>query len=195
MGEYSSNSFKSKEEEQNKEVEKVAQKLVSSKKKGRNKFLSLFIAEDIGDIREYLFTDVIVPSIQKAIIDVVTEGITRLFKGSKASSSPLASKYSYRSYYDDKPKAKTLSEVKRDKGYDYETLVYETKGEAQIVLDAMTDILDRYQFVRVGDLFDLSDQTPAPTAYKYGWSDLRNASIERVMEGYIIKLPKAQPID
>lgn len=192
---YSSNSFKSKEEQKQKEERERVGKVVKGKKKERNRFLSLFFAEDIDDIRSYLFEDVIIPTIKKGIVDVVTEGINRLLNTNYKASSSTASKYSYKAYYDDKTKGKVLTDTKRDRGYTYDGIIYDTRQDAEEVLNAMTDILDRYQFVTVGDLYDLSDLTPASTAYKYGWSNLREATVERIREGFIINLPKAQPID
>ena len=33
------------------------------------------------------------------------------------------------------------------------------------------------------------------TDNKYGWTDIRNASVIRVRDGYMIKLPKALPLN
>lgn len=190
---YSSNSFKSKELEKTNDIPKIAEKVASGKKKERNKFLASFIAEDAKDVKEYLVTDVIIPAIKKAIIDVVTEGINRLLGTNYKASSSTASKYSYKAYYDEKAKGRPVSQPSNR--YTYDMVEYETRGEAEQVLTAMGEIIDKYEFVRVGDMLDLSDLTPSPQDYKYGWNDIRMATVERERGVYVIKLPKAMPLD
>ena len=59
----------------------------------------------------------------------------------------------------------------------------------------MCELIDTYQMVKVADLYDLVGISCDYTANNYGWTNLRNASVERVRDGYILKLPKALPID
>ena len=59
----------------------------------------------------------------------------------------------------------------------------------------MQDIIETYGFVTVADLYDMVDLTPPYTANKYGWTNLRNADVVRIRDGWIVKLPKAMPID
>jgi hypothetical protein len=44
-------------------------------------------------------------------------------------------------------------------------------------------------------MYDMADLTAPFTGNKYGWTDIRGASVERVYDGYIIKLPRAMPIE
>jgi hypothetical protein len=59
----------------------------------------------------------------------------------------------------------------------------------------MDDIIERYRMVSVADLFDLVGESCSFTDQKYGWTNLRNAEVVRVRDGYMIKLPKALPFD
>ena len=60
----------------------------------------------------------------------------------------------------------------------------------------MIDIMDNYDgVVTVADLYDLADLTQPYTANRYGWTNLRNATTQRVRDGYILKLPRPMPID
>ena len=69
------------------------------------------------------------------------------------------------------------------------------RGEAQDVLDRMDELMDTYGLVRVADLYDLVGITGNYTDNKYGWTNIRNAEIVRVRDGYMIKMPRAVPID
>ena len=61
----------------------------------------------------------------------------------------------------------------------------------------MDDMIDRYGWATVLDLYESADLGgSAPyTANKYGWTSLRSADIIKVRDGYVIKLPKAMPLD
>ena len=59
----------------------------------------------------------------------------------------------------------------------------------------MCELLDIYKTVTVADLKDLVGVTPIYTDNKYGWTNLRNADVQRVRDGYLLKLPKALPFD
>ena len=51
-----------------------------------------------------------------------------------------------------------------------------------------------YGVVSVADMYDLCGMTCNYTDNKYGWKSLARADISRVRDGYMIKLPKAEPI-
>ena len=55
----------------------------------------------------------------------------------------------------------------------------------------MEELLERFDVVSVADLFDMAGISCNYTDNKYGWTDLRNARVERVRDGYIINLPRA----
>ena len=59
----------------------------------------------------------------------------------------------------------------------------------------MIDVIEQYNVVSVLDLYDMVDMSAPHTANKYGWTNLRNADVVRVRDGYVIKLPKPFPID
>ena len=54
---------------------------------------------------------------------------------------------------------------------------------------------EAYQVVSVADFYDLVGVSGNYTDNKYGWTDIRNASVIRVRDGYMIKLPKALPLN
>ena len=63
------------------------------------------------------------------------------------------------------------------------------------VLSQMDNIIETYRMASVADLFDLVGESCNFTDQKYGWTNLRNAEVVRVRDGYMIKLPKALPLD
>ena len=59
----------------------------------------------------------------------------------------------------------------------------------------MDELIDVYGIVSVGDYYDLVGIQGDYTSENYGWTNIRNAQVVRVREGYMIKLPIALPIN
>ena len=55
--------------------------------------------------------------------------------------------------------------------------------------------MDTYGLVRVADLYDLVGITGNYTDNKYGWTNITRAEIVRTRDGFMIKMPRAVPID
>ena len=197
MDEYKSNSHKSRQNQNDdipeKKVEKVVSGSVKSKKKnGLQKITNVFVPEDVDDVKSYIFEDIVVPAVKDIILDAV-----RAFLGVNGTSrgrSSTSSKISYRKYYDDRDRRDSAPTRTRT-GYDYDDIILETRGEAEDVLERMEELIDMYQLVSVADFYDLVGVSGNYTDNKYGWTNVRNASVVRVIDGYMIKLPKALPLN
>jgi len=202
MEEYKPNSHKSKEDQKGsipeKKVEKVIAGTVKSKKKSEiQKFTDVFISEDINNVKSYILLDVLIPAIKKAISDIVTNGIDMILYGEtgKTKSNSTASKVSYRSYYDGRNGRRDYSAVRTKISYNYDDIIFDNRGEAEDVLSRMDELISTYGLVSVADLYDLVGITGNYTDNKYGWTNIRSASVIRVRDGYMLKLPKALPLD
>jgi hypothetical protein len=78
---------------------------------------------------------------------------------------------------------------------DTSEIVLETESEAQAVLDAMKDILRKYEVVTFADMLELVGIASVFTDNKIGWTGLRTAQIKPLRGGYILDLPQAQPVN
>lgn len=202
MEDYKPNSHKAKAEDlqkTEKKVEKVVTGTVKVKKKnGIDKFANVFISEDIKNVKSYILMDVLVPAIKKAVKDIVTDGIEMILYGesgrSKRSSSG-ASYISYNRFSDRRDDDRRLSGSVTRTGYSHDDIILETRGEAEEVLSRMDELISTYGVVSVADLYDLVGKSCNYTDNKYGWTNIRNAEPIRVRDGYMLKLPKALPID
>ena len=197
MEKYQANSHRAKAEKQaveKKKVEKVVKGKVKVKKKGElNKFANMFISEDVTDVKSYVIMDVIVPLIKKGISETVD---MILYGGSGSGKRSKSSKVSYSSYYDrrDNDRRASHSTVRTGR-YDFDDLILESRGEAEDVLDRLGELIDNYGVASVADLYDLVGLDFEYTDNKYGWTNIRNAEVIRVRDGFMLKLPKALPID
>ena len=60
----------------------------------------------------------------------------------------------------------------------------------------MEEIIATYGLVSVADFYELVGVPSNYTDNNYGWSNLRNAYVDRLRDGgYIIKLPRAFQLD
>lgn len=201
MEQYPANSHAYKEKQKQREseerkIEKVVSGTAKVKKKSEiRKFTDTFISEDASNVKSYILSDVIVPAAKKLISDIVRDGIDMiLYGGTGRSSRSSGSKISYRDYYERGSDRRAISSNSRTR-FDYNDILFETRGEAEAVLDSMGDVIERYNFVTVADMYDMADLTAPFTANKYGWTNIRNAEVVRGRDGYTIKLPKASAID
>lgn len=195
MENYPSNSHKTREQNTDKKVEKVVSGKTSTKKKsGIRKLSDTFLSEDVSNVKSYIFSEVLLPAAKKLVSDIVTNGTNMLLYGEIKNKKGNSSKVSYSRYYDNRSRDYRSPVVRNN--FDYDEIIFETRGDAEAVLDAMYDILNQYKVVSVAELYDLASITTHNyTCNNYGWVDLRGSSVVRVRDGYILKLPRALAID
>lgn len=202
MEDYKANSHRSKEEQANlpaekKKIDPVVKGTVKKKKNGVRKLTDSFVSEDIRNVKSYIVMDVLIPAAKKAISDMVTNGIDMILYGEsgKTKTRRNSDYVSYNRYYDRRDDRR-YSGTRTRSMFDYDDLVFETRGEAESVLNGMDEILDTYQVVSVLDFYDLAGvDNDNSQSQKYGWTNIRSARVERVRDGYVIRMPKALPID
>lgn len=197
LNDYGSNSHKSKEGNKpapKKDIQKVTSGVVKTAKKGGlAKLISVFVNEDIDDVKEYIFMEVIVPGIKDTLSQMITNGVDMILYGEVRRSRDSKSRTNYGRYYsrDDRGSKSNSRKISN-----YDDLVFDSRRDADDVLKNMNDLLDNYDVVTVADLYDLVGKTGNGfTDHKYGWTDIRNAQVIRVRDGYGLRLPKALPID
>lgn len=195
MENYQSNSFKSKELEA-KQPEKKLTKVANAKLKKKSeiqKIAETFVAEDLNKVKNAVLMDVIVPAVKKVISDIVTNGIDMLLYGeAKHNKTTTTSKIGYNSMYNSQNQSNTARVARSS--YIYNDIILSSRGEAEEVLNQMNEIIGTYGIVSVADLCEIVGVTGEFTDNKYGWSDIRDAYVERSKDGYMLKLPRALPI-
>ena len=183
--------------QEEKRVEKVVHGKVKKQKNNKRKLADLFISEDAGNVKNYIFLDVIIPAVKKAIYDLVVGALDMSLYGGRGGGGrrSTADKVSYRDYNSvSRRDTRSYESARTTSGYSYDDIVLETRGEAEAVLSRMDEIMEEYEIVRVADLYDLVGITGEHTDNKYGWTNIRNAKIVRVRDGWKIEMPRALPI-
>ena len=202
MPEYVSNSHKSKREKEaneEKKIDRVVSGPVSPRKKSEfRKMADVFISEDATNVKSYIFMDVIVPAIRNLIEDIIVDSTHMIFRGERGGRDRRKNEKTpyYRSYERERDRDRSsYRESRTYSGYDYENYVIPSRDEANEVLCRMDDLMSAYKTVSVADFYELVGVRCNYTDNKYGWSNLRNARVVPVRDGYVIELPKAMPLD
>lgn len=179
-------------------VEKVIKGNAKVKKNEVRKLTDVFISEDVSNVKSYILMDVIVPAVKKAIYDLVVGTLDMSLYGGRGGGGAkrsTADKVSYRDYNGvSRRDERTYNSNRTASGYSYDDIVVDTRGEAETVLMRMDEIMEEYESVRVADLYDLVGVTGNYTDNNYGWTNIRNAEVVRVRDGYKIKMPRAIPL-
>ena len=201
--EYKPNSHKSKleakqAEEKREKIAAVAKAKVVTKKK--NKLLSSFISDDAVSIKDYIVDEFLIPLVQKTICDIFEEIPKTIFYGKsgrrRSSNSDRVSytKYSSRRDRDRDYRDRDRDSYRRTDIFDSTDIVFDSRGEAEKVLAVMDEIMQEYEIVRVADLYDLAGVSCDFPANDYGWTNIRNARVVHVRDGWVIEMPRAVSI-
>ena len=197
-----SNRYKNDQQKPNenkKKVEKVIKGTVKTRKKSEiRKFADAFIKEDASNVKTYILTDVLIPAAKKALADIVTGGVNMFLYGDsrRDNSRYSGSTTSYTRYYDKVGGGgsyRASDSVSRS-GLSFDDIVFESRGEAELVLTRMDELIENYGWATVSDLYDLVGKTCDYTYDRYGWTSLRNAKAVPIRDGYVLDLPRALPI-
>lgn len=195
MTEYQPNSKKYKEEvKKKKNIEKVVSGKATLKKKNEvQKLAGAFIAEDVADVKTYILMDVLVPTIKKAISDIVSNGINMILYGEKGVENrkrKSTSKISYEDFYSDK-----RSPVRTVKSqYNFDNVILGNRGDAENVLACMDDLISEYKMASVADLYQLVGISCEYTDHNYGWTDITKAYVDPIRDGYLIRMPRVEKL-
>lgn len=155
-------------------------------------------------MKSFIFDEIVTPLIQRAVVEGVTGAINYLVKGDayadRKDTRQFGKSYiNYNGISSGKSSGNAGQYVYSGKssGMDIENVWFESRVDAQHVLDEMMGVISQYDILTVNGFYDLVGQTSRidPSNEKFGWSDLRNAYITASHGGWIIHLPRPMPID
>ena len=179
-----------------KEIKAVVNGKVTKKKKGIGSKIGAVLFDDnnVGDVKEYVIFDVIVPAVKNAISNAITGGIDMLLFGERRSDSSRSSdSRGYTSYSSRSTSRRDSSRqsYRRPSLFELDDILLPTKLDANSVIDNMFNILDEYGVVSVADYYALVGEPSNYQMNAWGWENLNNIYTQRTRNGeYKIVLPK-----
>ena len=173
-------------------------------KKSVGKKIGEFFFEENGkSVLGWLVEDVLKPGIKDLFYDMIVNGARGAFYGTGRRSRSESTSSSYeRSRYENRFKSNSSDRrtankpQRRNGGWDIEE-VFEEMRDAQDVLDAMRDRIDKFGLTTVADFYDFIGKTIPPgqyTSVDYGWDDLTDVNVCHNREGFYIDLPRPKYI-
>jgi hypothetical protein len=183
----------------------VVKRKIPLGKRLRQSFLS---GEGLRGIWGHVTGEVLIPAAKDAAYDALRLGGERaIFGDSMRRPDPRrgGSPTSYTGYYRPagkpshaSPPAQQQREIsaRGRSTHDFGEIVLESRGEAEVVLDTLYDIVNEYSQATLADLYELVNISSSYTDQKYGWTTLQGSNIQHVRGGgWLINLPKPVPID
>ncbi len=202
-GNLTPNSHKYQAAKQENDIPKKQIKRVATAKNAKKslgvKFAEAFISDDIDSVKRYVVMDVIIPAIKDALADTVIGAVEMMLFGSTRKSSGSRRTVSNGGYYDysasSRSREKQRNERQGPTKADYRNLVFDSRSEAEVVLDNLNEYIAEYGAVSVSELLYSVNLSADFTDNKYGWTDLSDAKVRHVREGWLLDIPRAYPLD
>lgn len=209
MTEYASNSHKSKEATEKPKAPEKFDKVTTARtstreKSGARKIFEDFIVNDFNSVKKYAINEIILPSVKRGLYDLFTGSLNMLFFGNSGPrdfsgnrGTGVSYRTSYDRYYSSNQSSRNQNAQPRrvGSGFSFNDIEFENRGDAQVVLERMDEIIERYGVISVAGMYDLAGITAESTYHKYGWTDIRSAKIINDRGVYIIDMPRALPLD
>lgn len=213
MNEYKGNSHQDRQQASRSEVrkdnlpEKRVEKPVTTassvqKKNQITRLSEVFFAKDLRSVAIYMKDEWLIPSLRRAAWEFFTNSLHMTLFGEPDRDNRNRGNASRVSYWqpnnrpiDRRDDRRDVIRPRRD-SYSYDDILFTNRGDAELALDKMYELLQRYNIVRVADLFELADQTCVSTDYNYGWTDLSSVKAVAVAGGkWMLTMPRAMPLD
>ena len=182
---------------------KVESVITGKVKKKNKKFRNFILAQDFRDIREGVIDDIVQPGMKDIIYEIFKKaqnwidlGFQMMLWGDvrKNPNAQKGDRVSYNQFSNSNSRrtsSASMTSALSDVG-----LIYESRGDAQTVLESMLDHLDHFPFVTVAQMYEFSKQGYNNYMYNsYGWTDLTDVKVKGSFDGgFIIDLPRAKPL-
>lgn len=181
--------------------------LVPKKKTVAAKLRETFIGEDVGNIKNYIIWEVVVPSIRNALLSTFHGCTDMLFGGGKkagyGSYNPYVGyqnpyyqyaqpRYGYQNaVVPGAPTTQAPPPAPPRNSRDVGKILFKTRADAELVAETLNGgILATYGCACVRDLYELVGGVELQaTDNNWGWRDLSSMNIRAVPEGYLLELP------
>lgn len=206
-GDYPSNSHASRERTSDVRRPRI-QKVVSGRVRTRERSLGSRLSnhltggEGYQSILEYVLINVVLPGIKDLFYDSFMDGLHRaLFGdggGSRRRSGGNRGFTPYRTISESKSTTsirRGSEERARPKVDGIKEIVCDSRGEAELILDGLQELIKEYDHATVADLYDAAGMTSSFTHAKWGWETLRGANVRRVRDGYLVDMPRPIALD
>ena len=194
-GSYPGNSDRAKEK---KEIVSVAKARVKRETTAK-KVVGEIIREDARSVGETVLWDVIIPTVKNLISDTVTRGIESMLYGGDSRPRSRSSYSDYSGYSRpkgtrDRPAERRERRSARHAEPERNEIIFDTRSDANDVIDRMSDLIDQYGQVSLADLNALIGASSNFIDDNWGWTDMGSFDVRQVRDGFMLTHDEPQSL-
>lgn len=204
--------IKQEREEKPEKQKTVVKGRVLKRKKSPGKKISEFLfADDVKNVFQYIFLDVLIPVVKSTILDIVSISADRMLFGDDGDSVRRrshkrylgGSSINYGNYSKGDPENRYFREHRTSSKAtgtslraraSFHDIVIQDRNDIEEVLTKLEELIDVYGQASIADFYDLVGVETSFVDYKHGWDNLARATIKRVRDGYIIDFPRPEQL-
>ena len=179
----------------NKKAIKLEGKVKEKKKSLGDKFSETFLSEDINTVKGFIFTDVVLPALRNLLYDSISNTASMLIFGTANKGKNFGNGGPYRDYNSisksgPSNRRPVVNDNTRDR-FDFRDLVFDQRRDAEEVLYTLFEYIREYGHATVADYYNsIPGVNSVYTDKDWGWTDLRDATVRPVRDGFVITLPR-----
>lgn len=198
-------------------VEKVITgQAVTRKKPLGKRFMETFSGADNKSVGQWVFTDILVPSIKNLIYETFKTGLEmKLFGQARTPrmGGGLGNQVAFTAYNrmsapmmgqspmfnnpmmqnNQMPQQGQLSPQARQM-HDFKEIIMPSRQDAVVVLEKLYELLSKFNVVSVSDFYAACGITPEFTDERWGWYSLQGSDISHSSQGWLVDLPNPSVI-
>jgi hypothetical protein len=175
----------------------VEGKVTIRKQPWYKRFARSMVADDVTNIREYVFTEYVLPGIRNLIRDSIVGTVDRgLYGTSRRRERERGERgSSFRTRYDrmsepGEPRRMLAREARAR--HDFDDIVLDERDEAVEVVEGLMRRVSKYGAATVADMYDMLGTSGSYADRNYGWTDLRDADVRQTRGGWLLDLPRPE---
>lgn len=194
-GSYPGNSDRSKER---KDITPVVKARIKRESTAR-KVVGEIIREDARTVGETVLWDVIIPTVKNLISDTVTRGIESMLYGGDSRPRSKTSYSDYSGYSRpkgsrDHPSERRDRRSTRHAEPERNEIIFDSRSDANDVIDRMSDLIDQYGQASLADLNALIGASSNFIDDNWGWTDMGSFNVRQVRDGFMLTHDEPQSL-
>jgi hypothetical protein len=190
--------------------EKRVEKVVTGKVTRRKRSQGRQLKEIFLGAAQYVTMDVLIPAAKDMLYDAGSQGLKQMLFGedhyrhrgrsrSRHSEYPQLTNYTRYSRHDDRPPYPPADRDRRDRkrraNHNFDDIVLATRAEGEEIIARLYDVLEKYEVATVADLYEMVGLTSDYTDEKWGWYELNRPQVRHIVGGYLLDLPRPEPLN
>jgi hypothetical protein len=152
------------------------------------------LAEQVRDIGNSLFSEIVMPAIKAAVVDFFSHGVNMMMFGSDSSPRRGQHRSYNKQYRQSRGSSHKLGANRRVERIEevFDPIFFEHREDAQRILGRMMEYVAEYGVATVLDLHSLAGLATNYTHQGWGWNDLSGTRVYFSNEGFMVDFPEPE---